>query len=170
MGNTGLMTPNEARLAGKGAALLKAHFDGDIQRRDELLAFELEQGAGSRNADGVESELADGLSYMAVVGATMLCQLSGQSMGDALAGLPQPKLRLLPPPVAMPWPEALALIAAIPQSNALAASAGGKMDVPGAVNATFAVAVSAFTQLQQRTGRSATSILRGITDALTAEV
>lgn len=158
------VTPREDRLTRQGAALLLAHFDGDSAGRDQLLGPALEDGTHPR-PDGIGVDIADGLAIIAVVGATMLAQASGQTLSRVLGRLPQPSTRLLPPPAPMPWAEAIALVEAVPQSNDAAAAAAQQMDGPGAVNALFAVGVSAFTQLQSQTGADSSAMLQGVIDA-----
>ncbi len=85
--------------------------------------------------------------------------MSGSSLADVLTDLDQPDARLIPPPTPVPWAEAKALIEAIPSGEGVAEPSRW-MDIPGAANGTFAVGVSAFQELHDRTREEFRGALR----------
>jgi len=85
--------------------------------------------------------------------------MSGSSLADVLTDLDQPDARLIPPPTPVPWAEAKALIEAIPSGEGVAEPSRW-MDIPGAANGIFAVGVSAFQELHDRTREEFRGALR----------
>ncbi len=114
--------------------------------------------------DGGRPILADALAYIATVGVSMIGSITGASLGDVLTNLNEPAVQLIPLPATVPWAEAKGLIERIPSGEGVAA-ASRWMDIPGAANGTFAVGVSAFQDLQARTGKSAVALLDAVITA-----
>jgi len=157
------VTPREDKLTRQGTALFLAHFSGDMAGRDQLVAGGLAQGDDGQGDGGLA--LANAITYATVVGATLLAQAAGSSVDQVLATLPRAEVRLLPPPAALPWADAVELVRVVPQSNDAASVAARRMDQPGALNGVFAVGVSVYQQLQARTGRTAVDFLHAIISA-----
>ncbi len=135
-----------------GNMVLLGHFRGDLAGRDALVADFLISDATSES-DGGRLVLADALAFAATVGVTMIAQVSGRSFDAVLTDLDEPGVRLLPPPAGMPWAEVKALVEAIPGGGNVSRAAR-LTDIPGALNATFGIAVAAIGDLARLIDRS----------------
>lgn len=154
----GKMDLRQDALTRLGAFVLLGHFRGDFSGRDQLAGDLMVTDA---DGGGGRLTLADALSYIATVGVSTLVEITDSPFADVLTDLDEPDVFLIPPPTTVPWAEAEALIEAIPSGEGVG-EASRWMDLPGAVNGTFAIGVSAFQEFENRTGKSAVSLLEAL--------
>lgn len=135
------MTPEQGRLTQRGVAIVAAHLHGDVVGRDILV----EQFV----AGGEFQRLADAFTYAGIVAIDLAATALGQPFDAAIQEIvAQPDVKLVPGGTP-PWPSAVRLAAAARTDNRAAAQVASTMEIQDAVNATFQLAVSAFSALEE---------------------
>jgi hypothetical protein len=117
-----------------------AHLNGDIAGRDVLIEDFMKEYEFQR--------LADALTYTAIIAVELAATARGVPFRGALRLVKPDSRAVLLPGLPLPWEEAMWLAEHVKHGGPDIQLSASRMDVPGAVNGSFQLAVSAFRALE----------------------
>jgi len=134
------MNRHEAALTQRGLAIVAAHLNGDYSGRDALIeefmkAYEFQR-------------LADAFTYTSIVAVELAATARGVPFRAALRLVKPDSQAVLLAGMQLPWDEAVWLAEHVKHGGPDIQVSASRMDVPGAVNGSFQLAVSAFRALE----------------------
>ncbi|TDB86266.1 hypothetical protein E1264_18395 [Actinomadura sp. KC216] len=136
------MTPEEAERFEEGLRITAAHLHGDAAEEERLLEAAVDRDEMPR--------LVEGFVYVALTATEMIAQARGIPFQQALQNLtPQPGVILIPDVGEGSWEGVVTLASAVKRSHEEARQVAHGMDIPGAINASFQLGVSALTAMSR---------------------
>lgn len=136
------MTPEEAERFEEGLRITAARLRGNAAEEQRLLEAAVERDEMPR--------LVEGFVYVALTASEMIAQAKAVPLQEILRGLsPRPEVILIPEVTVGSWDDVIDLASAVKRSHVEARQLAHSMDVPGAVNVSFQLAISALTAMSR---------------------
>ncbi|GAA2295200.1 hypothetical protein GCM10010402_62200 [Actinomadura luteofluorescens] len=136
------MTPEEAKRLEEGLRITAARLRGNAAEEERLLGEAVERDEMPR--------LVEGFIYVGLTATEMIAQARAIPLQEALRGLsPRPEVVLIPDVTVGSWDDIIDLASAVRRSHDEARQMSHTMDVPGAINVSFQLAISALTAMSR---------------------
>ena len=134
------MNRYEAGLTQRGLEIAAAHLGGDYSQRDTFVEAFIRENEFQR--------LADAFTYTAIVAVELAATAQDVEFSVALRDVRPDGGAVLLPGLPLPWQEAMWLAEHVKHGGPDIQLSASRMDVPGAVNGSFQLAVSALRRLE----------------------